>query len=89
MSIGDKAAHVRAARQTRNHDCPWPGCGRQVPPAMWGCKHHWYQLPMAIRTRIWRAYRIAQEEDGRPSRDYIDAAKAAQDWIREQGTADG
>lgn len=82
-AIGEKAAHVRAAGQTRDHDCHWPGCGKQVPPAMWGCKAHWYRLPMAIRTRIFRAYRIGQENDGRPSRQYIEAANAAQDWIRD------
>lgn len=81
MSIRDKAAHVRAARQTRNHDCHWPGCGKQVPPAMWGCRPHWFRLPMPIRNRIFRAYRIGQEQDGRPSRDYMAAAKAAQEWI--------
>lgn len=82
-SIGDKAAHVRGAGQTRNHGCHWPGCTRQVPPAMWGCKSHWFKLPAAIRSRIWRAYRVGQEQDGRPSAEYVAAARAAQDWIRD------
>jgi hypothetical protein len=81
-SIGEKVAHVRAARQSRHHECHWPGCARQVPPAMWGCREHWYRLPKAIRDRIWRAYRIGQEEDGRPSDAYLAAAREAQDWIR-------
>lgn len=83
MRIGDKAAHVRAAGQTRRHHCHWPGCEEQVPPAKWGCRKHWYKLPPRIRNAIWRAYRAGQEEDGRPSRAYIDAAQAAQAWIRE------
>jgi hypothetical protein len=86
MNVGQKAAHVRAAGQTRRHGCHWPGCDRQVPPAMWGCKAHWFRLPQAIRNRIWRAYRAGQEEDGRPSREYIDAARAAQDWIAANDT---
>lgn len=81
-SIGAKAAHVREARQTRRHGCHWPGCTVQVPPAMWGCKTHWFKLPQSIRNRIWRAYRVGQEQDGRPSREYVDAAQEAQEWIR-------
>ncbi|MDX3885578.1 MAG: hypothetical protein QHC65_14245 [Sphingomonas sp.] len=83
-SIGEKAAHVRAARQDRRHSCHWPGCDAQVPPAMWGCKRHWYALPQHLRDRIWRAYRPGQEADGRPSRDYLDAARDVQAWISQQ-----
>lgn len=79
--IGAKVQHVKAAGQTRNHRCHWPGCERQVPPAMWGCRAHWYALPKALRDRIWRTYRPGQEVDGRPSADYLDAARAIQAWI--------
>lgn len=76
-----KVEHVRKARQTRDHECHWPGCGKQVPPAAWGCKRHWFMLPKEIRDRIWRAYRAGQEEDLKPSTDYFAAARAAQEWI--------
>lgn len=90
-SIGDKVAHVKRAGQSRNHTCHWPGCARQVPPAMWGCRTHWFRLPAAIRSAIFRAYQIGQENtsllggDGQvhPSRAYVDAANAAQAWIAE------
>lgn len=82
MSIAEKAAHVRAAGQTRDHHCHWPGCEAQVPPAMWGCKRHWFKLPQSIRNSIWRSYRAGQEQDGRPSREYVNAAHAAQEWIK-------
>lgn len=81
-SIAEKAAHVRAAGQSRHHHCHWPGCEKQVPPAMWGCKPHWFALPQTIRNRIWRTYRAGQEQDGRPSRDYLEVAREAQEWIR-------
>lgn len=84
MRVADKAAHVRSAGQTRRHGCHWPGCDAQVPPAMWGCRRHWFRLPPAIRNRIWRAYRVGQEQDGRPSAEYIAAAREAQAWIAEQ-----
>lgn len=77
----DKFNHVRRAQQTRSHACHWPGCRIQVPPARWGCAPHWYALPQPIRIAIWSAYRSGQEESGRPSRDYLRAAKEAQDWI--------
>lgn len=80
-ALADKVAHVHRAGQTRAHDCHWPGCGAQVPPAMWGCRRHWYRLPKVIRDRIWRTYRAGQEEDGRPSAAYIAAARDAQAWI--------
>lgn len=81
MSAADKADHVRAAGQTRAHGCHWPGCEAQVPPALWGCKKHWFKLPRSIRDGIWRTYRPGQEDDLRPSREYVEAAEAAQRWI--------
>lgn len=82
--IARKVAHVRAATQTRNHSCHWPGCTKQVPPAQWGCRDHWKRLPGRIREAIWAAYRPGQEEDGRPSVAYLNAVQDAQDWIRRQ-----
>lgn len=80
-TIGEKVQHVMRAGQSRRHACHWPGCKAQVPPARWGCRAHWFLLPKPIRDRIWKAYKPGQEEIGRPSTDYVDAARAAQDWI--------
>jgi hypothetical protein len=82
-TIGAKVQHVLAAKQSRQHGCHWPGCGRQVPPAMWGCRPHWYALPAELRARIWRTYRPGQEKDQRPSRDYVEVAREVQQWIEE------
>lgn len=76
-----KAAYVKSQGQTRAHACHWPGCSAQVPPAMWGCRPHWFMLPPAIRTAIWAAYRPGQEKDMRPSEAYLLAAQDAQAWI--------
>lgn len=78
-----KAGYVRSQRQTRNHHCHWPGCNRQVPPAMWGCKDHWFKLPNKIRDEIWRTYKPGQEKTMTPSIEYLRAAGAAQHWIKE------
>jgi hypothetical protein len=64
------------------HHCHWPTCFVEVPPAMWGCKKHWFMLPQNIRNAIWKAYRPGQEITKTPSRAYIYAAQSAQEWIK-------
>lgn len=87
-AISEKAQHVRAASQTRDHRCHWPGCEVQCKPAQFSCRKHWYMLPRALRTKIWQAYRIGQEEDGSPSRHYIEVAREIQEWIiKNEGSA--
>lgn len=43
-TVGQKAEYVRdeARKGAGGHHCHWPGCDKPVPPAMWGCKRHWY-----------------------------------------------
>lgn len=81
-SIETKVDYVLRQGQTRDHHCHWPGCGKQVPPAMWGCVVHWRTLPKRLRDRIWATYRIGQEVDGTPSAAYLRVAREVQDWIR-------
>jgi hypothetical protein len=82
MSIARKAEYVKSQGQNRDHHCHWPGCTRQVPPAVWGCKTHWFKLPLSLRTRIWNTYRPGQEVDQTPSADYMAVARETQDWIK-------
>lgn len=82
--IQEKAAYVKAQSQTRKHHCHWPGCEKQVPPAMWGCKEHWFKLPRDLRNKVWATYRPGQEIDQRPSDAYMQVANAVQAWIRSQ-----
>ncbi len=83
LAIAEKVEHVRRATQNRAHDCHWPGCGKSVPPAMWGCKTHWFKLPSRLRAAIWRTYQPGQEETLTPSAEYIAVANEVQKWIRE------
>ncbi len=76
-----KADHVRRQGQDRNHTCHWPGCDKQVPPAMWGCKPHWFALPKTLRDRVWGAYRPGQERRMDPSDEYLTVAHEVQAWI--------
>lgn len=52
-----KVRYVNGQGQNRDHHCHWPGCGKQVPPAMWGCCAHRMKLPKALRDKVWAAYR--------------------------------
>jgi hypothetical protein len=81
-----KADYVRSQPQTRNHTCHWPNCGKQVPPAMWGCKTHWFKLPQGLRNRIWATYQPGQEVTMTPSQQYLDVAREVDTWIRENAT---
>jgi hypothetical protein len=81
MSI--KADYVRQQPQTRSHGCHWPGCTKQVPPAMWGCKTHWFRLPARLRAKVWRTYIPGQEVTMKPSPEYIAVANEVQQWCRE------
>jgi hypothetical protein len=81
-----KAAYVRRMSQlpdNSGHHCHWPECNKPVPPAMWGCKTHWFKLPMRLRNRIFAAYRPGQEISKTPSAAYIAVAQEAQAWIAE------
>lgn len=79
-----KADYVRnEARQntTFDHHCHWPGCTKSVPPAMWGCKAHWFKLPLRLRNKIWATYRPGQEVSKDPSAEYLAVAHEIQEWI--------
>lgn len=53
------------------HTCHASGCEREVPPAMFMCRAHWYSLRAPMRAAIWREYRPGQEVDKRPSYRYL------------------
>jgi hypothetical protein len=78
-----KADYVRSQGQTRNHHCHWPGCEKQVPPAMWGCSTHWYRLPTDLKRLIWATYKPGQEITMTPSGNYVRAANKVQQWIKD------
>lgn len=82
LTLADKVAHVnRASKCAAGHHCHWPGCGKDVPPAKWGCARHWFMLPKEIRDAIWAAYQPGQEVTKTPSREYVRVGRLAQDWI--------
>ncbi|WP_233872413.1 hypothetical protein [Paraburkholderia adhaesiva] len=65
------------------HRCGWPNCPRMVPPGRWGCREHWHALPNNLRAWIGRSYRAGFEAGTHPTRSWLDAHRAALEWIRE------
>lgn len=63
------------------HHCHWPGCKREVPPRLWGCREHWFRLPKTLRDWIWATYIPGQEITKDPSVEYVMAAAAVRAWI--------
>lgn len=59
------------------HKCHATGCNRKIPHAAWGCKFHWFMVPKYLRDLIWLHYRPGQEDDWKPSADYLKAARRA------------
>lgn len=82
--MGDnKREYVRRAKQTRDHICHWPGCGKQCKPAYWGCYSCWMKLPKYLRDKVWAAYVPGQEITMTPSQEYLDVAEEVERWIKE------
>lgn len=77
----EKKAYVRRSKQTRNHHCHYPGCGKQCKPAQWGCYSCWMKLPKFLRDKIWAVYRIGQEVNQSPSREYVTVMREVRLWI--------
>lgn len=80
--MNEKADYVRRQPQDRRHECHWPGCTEQVPPAKWGCRKHWFKLPKRLRDKVWAAYVPGQERRMDPSEEYLAVAHEVQEWIR-------
>ena len=63
------------------HYCHAEGCKILVPPRLFMCKFHWYQVPKKLRDRIWEEYRPGQEIDKNPSKKYLKVAAEAIDAV--------
>jgi hypothetical protein len=55
---------------------------------MWGCKAHWFKLPVSLRNKVWASYLPGQELTKDPSAEYLDVAHEVQAWIWENHGVD-
>lgn len=66
------------------HLCHAVDCNERVPPNLLMCARHWYLVPQSLRTIVWRTYRPGQETDKAPTQDYLDAARAAINFVAQK-----
>lgn len=59
------------------HTCHAKNCTKVVPPRLLMCLKHWRMVPRELQHAVWATYRPGQEVDKKPSRAYLDAARAA------------
>lgn len=59
------------------HTCHAAGCTTPVPRESFMCRKHWLMIPVAMRSRLWKAYRVGQCDDWEISHAYADAARVA------------
>lgn len=64
-----------------SHFCLWPGCKTKVGNDQWGCNPHWRALPNDLRAWIGRAYRVGSITDTHPTDAWLEAHRAALQWI--------
>lgn len=76
---------IQEVTSTAKHTCHWPRCEVVVPPAMWGCKKHWFTIPKRLRDKIWKTYVPGQEITKTPSAEYVQAAVEVREWISKAG----
>lgn len=57
------------------HTCHATGCEVTVPPRMFMCRTHWFQLPKRMRDEVWAVYVPGQEDRKDPTAEYIEVAR--------------
>jgi hypothetical protein len=65
------------------HLCHAIGCNVEVAPRLLMCPRHWAMVPGLMKAAIYAEYRCGQEQDKRPTRAYVKAARAAINRVRE------
>lgn len=65
------------------HTCHNPNCNKPLPARYVVHAKAWYQLPRAMRLRIWALYRPGQETDKQPSYEYVLELEAAVKYMRD------
>lgn len=67
---------------SRKHTCHAEECETAVPPRMLMCARHWRMVPKPLQDAVYATYRPGQENDMRPSIEWLDAATSAENHVR-------
>jgi hypothetical protein len=63
------------------HVCHAVGCHVPVARSRLMCIEHWFMVPTAMRKRIWVTFVPGQEVSRKPSREYVEAARDAINYV--------
>jgi hypothetical protein len=63
------------------HLCHARNCKIAVEPECLMCMLHWRKLPKALKDAVWRFYREGQCNDQDPSKEWLDAADDAIEYV--------
>jgi len=66
------------------HHCHAIGCTVLVPPRLFMCRPHWFQLPRRLRDAVWATYVPGQELTKDPSPEWLRSANEAVQWVAER-----
>lgn len=61
------------------HECPAPGCTKQVPHGKLACSADWMRIPKPLRSAVWAAY----YGKGMGSSEHLAAITLAVRWLKE------
>lgn len=86
---GKAAGVVEQARQDQAsgdvHECFVPSCKASIPVSFLMCFKHWKMVPKDLQRAVWRHFKDGQQFDhGKISGDYVDAARAAADFVEQK-----
>ena len=69
------------------HTCHATGCPVPVPRRMLMCKRHWRMVPKPLQDAVWATYVPGQEQRRDPTPEYLAAARAAINAVRDMERA--
>lgn len=61
--------------------CHAINCDTRIPSNRLMCPRHWFLVPAELRKAVWQTYRPQQQEGQAPTQAYLDAARAAIDYV--------
>ena len=64
------------------HQCPAPGCTKEVVHGKLACSYDWLRIPKPLRNAIWSAY----YGNGMGSPEHLAAITLAARWLKENTT---
>lgn len=45
------------SEQESTHECPAPGCDKQIAFERFACPTHWFAIPAEVRAELWKQFR--------------------------------